>query len=76
MSSAKEKGIDLGLVTGTGPGGRANEADVRTSDNANASESGDWKPIGPVRRALNEQMERSQNEIPQFHVRRELEATD
>lgn len=73
---AKERGIDLGSVPGSGPGGRVTEADVRTFDeNSDVSAVAGWEPIDPVRKALNDQMVRSLREIPQFHLRREMQVS-
>ena len=73
---AKELGIDLADVPGSGPGGRVTEADVRGFDQScDGGVTGVWTPIDPVRRALNDQMERSLRAIPQFHLRREMDVT-
>ena len=73
---AKELGIDLTAVAGSGPGGRVTEADVRGFDQScDGGVTGVWTPIDPVRRALNDQMERSLRAIPQFHLRREMDVT-
>ena len=70
---AKELGVDLADIPGSGPRGRVTEADVRAFDQSCVT--GVWTPIDPVRRSLNDQMERSLREIPQFHLRREMEVS-
>ena len=72
---AKELGIDLGSVPGSGPGGRVTEADVRAFHEHSDGAAAGWKPIDPLRKALNNQMERSLREIPQFHLRRQMQVS-
>lgn len=73
---AKELGIDLTVVHGSGPEGRVTEGDVRAcAHGRDGAATGDWKPIAAVRRALNDQMERSLREIPQFHLRRDMDVS-
>ena len=58
---ARELGVDLVGVHGTGPGGRIQESDVRA-----ATVSGDGRrvPIRGIRRAIVEQVSRAHREIP------------
>jgi pyruvate dehydrogenase E2 component (dihydrolipoamide acetyltransferase) len=60
---AEELGIDLSKVTGTGPGGRIQERDVR---DAAAAAPGDRQ--ARMREAIAAAMSRSAREIPHFHV--------
>ena len=59
---AKELGVDLDSVAGTGPDGRITEADVRSA--APASADGRRVPVRGVRRAIVEHLSRAHREIP------------
>lgn len=88
---AKERGVDLSAVTGTGPEGRVTEADVLaasaiqptgrapapTQDSAAAGvgSSDGWTTLPRTRLALIAQMQKSLAEIPQIHIRRQLDVT-
>jgi pyruvate dehydrogenase E2 component (dihydrolipoamide acetyltransferase) len=60
---AQELGVDLGAVTGTGPGGRITEEDVR---GAGVPGEGDGRrePLRGVRRIVAEHMARAHREVP------------
>jgi pyruvate dehydrogenase E2 component (dihydrolipoamide acetyltransferase) len=60
---AQELGVDLAAVTGTGPGGRVTEADVRAAAEAGAGE-GRREPLRGVRRLIAEHMARAHREVP------------
>jgi pyruvate/2-oxoglutarate dehydrogenase complex dihydrolipoamide acyltransferase (E2) component len=60
---ARELGVDLEQVAGTGPEGRVTEQDVRGAAPAAARE-GRRVPIRGIRRAIVEQVERTQREVP------------
>ena len=68
-SIAKELGVDVGTVDGTGPGGRITEADVRSAaaspvqDSGRVSE-GRREPLRGVRRLVAEHMTRAHREVP------------
>ncbi|MDX6412850.1 MAG: hypothetical protein QOH23_260 [Gaiellaceae bacterium] len=59
---AKELGVDLAAVRGTGPGGRVTEDDVRGA--APRSGEGRREPIRGVRRQIVEHLARTQREVP------------
>jgi 2-oxoisovalerate dehydrogenase E2 component (dihydrolipoyl transacylase) len=74
---AKEKGVDLAEVTGSGPGGRITRADIEAASGAPAAVAA--APAGPlsadgerrisvvgIRKAIARQMLRSVSTIPQF----------
>jgi pyruvate dehydrogenase E2 component (dihydrolipoamide acetyltransferase) len=73
---AEEHGIDLALVTGSGPGGRILESDVRAlvgkvpaAPKAGASDASAGTrviPLTPVQRVMATRMMRSTREMPQF----------
>jgi len=72
---AAERGIDLGAITGTGPGGRVQLDDVqRVIDRSRAGTSA-APSLTPMRRALARAMTLSNATIPQFTVSREVEWT-
>jgi pyruvate dehydrogenase E2 component (dihydrolipoamide acetyltransferase) len=60
---AQELGVDLSTVTGSGPGGRITEDDVRAGASPTASE-GRREPVRGVRRQIVEHLTRSHREIP------------
>jgi pyruvate dehydrogenase E2 component (dihydrolipoamide acetyltransferase) len=78
---AKDLGVDLQSVTGTGPNGRIAVEDVRraatTSSTPGEPTAGqdDWTPLSARRLALIDQMQRSLAKIPQIHVTRQLDVT-
>jgi len=57
---AQELGVDLATVTGTGPGGRITEDDVR---NESAPAGGRREPLRGVRRLIAEHMARAHREV-------------
>jgi pyruvate dehydrogenase E2 component (dihydrolipoamide acetyltransferase) len=58
---ARDLSVDFASITGTGPGGRVTEADVRA---AAAPLEGRRVPVRGIRRAIVEQVERTHREIP------------
>ncbi|MGH8262790.1 MAG: dihydrolipoamide acetyltransferase family protein [Steroidobacterales bacterium] len=71
---AAEHGVDLGAVTGSGPGGRVQLADVeRSLESPAASTTG--QALSPMRRALARAMTLSNATIPQFFVERSVDWT-
>jgi len=72
---AAERGIDLGGIAGTGPGGRVQLDDVqRAIDAARLPEPAE-QSLSPMRRALARAMILSNATIPQFTVARSVEWT-
>lgn len=75
---ARELGVDLSSVTGTGPEGKIIEADVRatatrggtpsvnTTTNVTPAESVEWEELNTVQRLTGERMLRSIQTAPQF----------
>jgi pyruvate/2-oxoglutarate dehydrogenase complex dihydrolipoamide acyltransferase (E2) component len=61
---AQELGVDLATVTGTGPGGRIGEDDVRAAAAGAAAEDGRRVPLRGVRRVIAEHMMRAHREVP------------
>jgi len=60
---AQELGVDLAAISGTGPGGRITEADVRAAASGVAPEEGRREPLRGVRRLIAEHMTRAHREI-------------
>ena len=60
---AQELGVDLAGVTGSGPGGRIVEDDVRRAA-AGGSSDGRREPLRGVRRVIAEHMARAHREVP------------
>ncbi len=64
---AKERGVHLESVSGSGPGGRITEDDVRRAagqDGAPESTEGRREPLRGVRRLIAEHMARAHREVP------------
>jgi pyruvate/2-oxoglutarate dehydrogenase complex dihydrolipoamide acyltransferase (E2) component len=66
---AKELGVDIAAVTGSGPGGRVTDADVRAAATSRVLDSGQVpegrrEPLRGVRRLVAEHMARAHREVP------------
>jgi pyruvate dehydrogenase E2 component (dihydrolipoamide acetyltransferase) len=84
---AEEKGIDLGQVTGTGPGGRITKADVLTYLESEAAvaaptlaptpaEEHEVIPMSGMRKAIAKKMVYSKTNVPHFYVSTEVDMTE
>ena len=60
---AQELGVALGAVSGSGPGGRITEEDVREATSGDSAE-GRREPLRGVRRVIAEHMARAHREVP------------
>ncbi len=72
---AEASGIDLGAITGTGPGGRITREDVEKAVAAGASSGAapeDDRNLR-MRQAIAAAMSRSARDIPHFHLTREID---
>jgi 2-oxoisovalerate dehydrogenase E2 component (dihydrolipoyl transacylase) len=75
---AKDRGIDLSALTGTGPGGRITRDDVERAggtEAAAAAADAEVVPVRGVRRIIAERLTRSVREIPQVTTFITLDAT-
>ncbi len=72
---AGEHGIDLGGVSGTGPGGRIQLDDVQRAIDAPRTSAPATQALSPMRRALARAMTLSNATIPQFTVSRSVDWT-
>jgi len=77
---AQELGVDIGTLSGTGPGGRIGIDDVETAaasrSRAPTAAAGERRePLTRMRRAVSEAMTRSAREAPQFSISREVDMT-
>ncbi|MFB3895430.1 MAG: dihydrolipoamide acetyltransferase family protein [bacterium] len=72
---AEEAGIDLALVTGTGPEGRITEKDVNQYLADRAPQSGEYTEKEPSQmwKAIARKMVESKSSVPQFYVTTEIE---
>lgn len=61
---AQELGVDLGTMSGSGPGGRITEADVRAAAAGSGEGEGRREPLRGIRRAIAEHMARAHREVP------------
>ncbi len=69
---ARDLGLDLGTISGTGPHGRITVEDVQKAGSSGAAAS-ELEAVPPARLALIAQMQKSLAEIPQFHLARRME---
>ena len=80
---AREKGIDLALVAGTGPGGRITEADMQAYEEGTVAAPGAAPAVAPdgiieltrMRRAIAGVTVQSKRETPHFYVTSEIDMT-
>ena len=72
---AAERGIDLGAIAGTGPGGRIQLDDVQRVIDAARTGKSAAQSLSPMRRALARAMTLSNATIPQFTVSRAVDWT-
>jgi len=80
---AKEAGIDLKTVRGTGPSGEIQSADIHALINANASKSAEppaaevplLQPLSSIGRLVAERTTQSWTTVPHFFVEREVDAS-
>ena len=72
---AAERGVDLGAISGSGPGGRVQLDDVQRALAARSPEPA-AQSLSPMRRALARAMTRSYATIPQFTVARSVDWTE
>jgi pyruvate dehydrogenase E2 component (dihydrolipoamide acetyltransferase) len=74
---AREKGVDLAHVTGTGPRGRITEADVlRFAGAAAAAPADELIPLSRLRKTISERMSRSAQTIPHFTLTVDADMTE
>lgn len=74
---AKDLGVDLAAVAGTGPGGRVSAEDVQRaggSDGAASEDGAERIPLSPIRRTIARRMEQAAS-IPQVTTFRMVDAT-
>jgi pyruvate dehydrogenase E2 component (dihydrolipoamide acetyltransferase) len=72
---AAERGVDLGAITGTGPGGRVQLDDVQRAIDASRDGRTAAQTLSPMRRALARAMTISYATVPQFTVSRSVDWT-
>ena len=73
---ARELGLDLSQVKGTGPGGRIVEADVRAAAEGKTGASSAGEPLSSRNLAIARRMVESKTTIPHFYVSVDLDLTD
>jgi pyruvate dehydrogenase E2 component (dihydrolipoamide acetyltransferase) len=61
---AQESGVDLSVLTGTGPGGRITEEDIRAAVGGAAETEGRREPLRGIRRVVADHMARAHREVP------------
>ena len=73
---AAELGVDLAGVSGTGPGGRITEEDVRAAGGGAPTTEGRREPVRGVRKKIVEHLTRAHREIPAVTYVEECDFTD
>ena len=74
---AREKGIDLKTVTGTGPGGRITKEDVlNAAENTIGTEADEVIPFSPMRARIAERLTHSKQTIPHFILFTDIDMTE
>ncbi len=78
---ARELGVDLSQVKGTGPGGRIKEEDVRAYADSLAAapavdEGVEWLDLNPIQRLTGQRMLESVQTAPQFALTVDVDATN
>ena len=79
---AKELGVDLSTVKGTGPGGRITEDDIKAGGSASAGtpaapvEGVKKMPLSAMRRVIAKNMTKSSQEAPHFYLLVEVDMTN
>jgi pyruvate/2-oxoglutarate dehydrogenase complex dihydrolipoamide acyltransferase (E2) component len=73
---ARETGVDLARVGGSGPAGRITEADVRAAARHDGGAQGHREPIRGIRRLIVEQVTRTHREIPAVTFVEECDFTE
>ena len=73
---ARELGVDLAAVTGTGPRGRVTEADVREAADTSRPVAPAREPLSRMRQAIARSMVQSKTTIPHFYVSIDLDLTE
>ncbi|MFH2068743.1 MAG: dihydrolipoamide acetyltransferase family protein [Candidatus Omnitrophota bacterium] len=78
---AREMGIELGSVSGTGPNGRITEEDVLAAapgkEEAKPEISGTRKQkLSPLRQIIADRLSKSKAEIPHYYLRKVIDATN
>ncbi len=75
-SVAKEKGLDLSLVEGSGPAGRIQERDVLAFLEARKGAVGTrTEPLSRLRKAMGQRLQQSIRDAPHFHVTVDVDVT-
>ena len=74
---AKEKGIDLSTITGTGPRGRVMSRDLgKAQPKMQIVGNVVKESLSPIRKVIAERLQYAKNTIPHFYVKEEVDATD
>jgi pyruvate dehydrogenase E2 component (dihydrolipoyllysine-residue acetyltransferase) len=73
---AQELGVDVGSLSGTGPGGRITEEDVRAAAGGATTDEGRREPLRGVRRLIAERMARAHREVAPVTWVEECDFTD
>ncbi len=71
---ARDLGVDLSQVSGTGPDGRIAREDVERAPGGRAGRTSEGVPVSPIRRAIAENLSR-QAAIPQVTTFRQVDCT-
>ncbi len=74
---AREKGVDINKVIGTGPEGRIVEEDIlnylKTGEGAKVTKPPKGVPLTPMRKIIASRMSKSKTEAPHFYITTEMD---
>ncbi len=81
---ARELGVDLSTINGTGPGGRITEDDIKAGGGAVPADKAPAvvvagvkkNPLSAMRRVIAENMTKSSQEAPHFYLEAQVDMTD
>lgn len=73
---ARELGVDVGTLTGTGPEGTITERDVRSATPTEVEPAARREPLRGVRRRIAERLTQSHREVPKVTVVEECDFTE
>lgn len=73
---AKEKGIDLSKITGTGPGGRITEKDVLSAVTTPVSAEAEIIPLKGMRKIIAQRLTQSKQSAPHYYLQSEIDMSE
>jgi len=73
---AKEKGLDLRAIKGSGPRGRVTSRDLNLTPTRQTAISGSYEevPLTPMRKVIAQRLQQAKSSIPHIYLRQEIDA--